>query len=89
MTNEELLQRIIQLELVIASMRNSSSIPFDIGAAFNDRLGSQFQLTDLNGGIYSKSVNESGSATYSVAKLPDGSATAVYNGTIIRIPFYV
>jgi len=89
MSNEELLQRIIQLEMVIASLRNGSSIPFDIGAAFDSRLGSGFQLQNLSGGIDSKSVNESGSATYSVAKLPDGSATAVYQGTIIRIPFYV
>lgn len=89
MTNEGLLQRIIQLEMVIASLRNSSSIPFDIGAAFNDRIGSGFQLQNLSGGIDSRSVNEAGSDTYSVAKIPDGSANAIYEGTIIRIPFYV
>ena len=89
MSNEELLQRIIQLEMVIASLRNGSSIPFDIGTAFGDRLGAGFKIESLGGGQSAQSVNEGGSATYSVSALMDGTAPAIFNGTQIYIPFYV
>lgn len=89
MTNEELLQRIIQLEMVIASLRNGSSIPFDIGAALEDRLGVGLQIESIAGAQYARSVNESGSDTYSVSRLMDGTAPAIYNGTRIFLPFYV
>ncbi len=89
MSNEELLQRIIALEQVIASLRNGSSIPFDIGAAFESRMGGQSKILGVNGGTFIKSVNESGSSTYDVAKAMNGSAPAVINGTAVYIPFYV
>jgi len=89
MSNEELSQRITALELVIASLRNGSSIPFDIGAAFESRMSGGATIQGTNGSIYSKAVNEAGSATYSVAKVPDGSAPAIIGGTQVYIPFYV
>lgn len=85
----ELKRQVMELTMVINSLRNGSSIPFDIGAAFEDRLGGGFKLNSLGGGVISKSVNESGSSTYDVAKVMDGTAPAVFNGTQIYIPFYV
>jgi hypothetical protein len=78
-----------QLTMVVNSLRNSSSIPFDIGVAFGDRLGGGFQIQGLGGSAVNKAVNESGSGSYSVADAMAGSATAIFNGTQIYIPFYV
>lgn len=88
MSNEELQKRIEELERVIKSMRAGATIPFDIGEAFKDRLGSQITAGAATGTTYSTPVNEAGSATYSVAKLMDGTIPFTLNGQIYYIPYY-
>lgn len=86
---QQLQTQVAELTAVINSLRNGSSIPFDIGAAFNDRLGGGLQIESIAGVQYTRSVNEAGTDTYTVSKVMDGTAPAVYNGTRIYIPFYV
>lgn len=86
---QQLQAQVAELTAVINSLRNGSSIPFDIDAAFNDRFGGGLKLDSIAGVQYTKSVNEAGSDVYTVSKVMDGTAEATYNGTRIFIPFYV
>ncbi len=81
--------QVAALTQVIDSMRSSSSIPFDIGAAFGDRLGNGVTFGSPGSTTYLKTVNESGVATYSVANAMDGRIPLVINGTTFNIPFYL
>jgi hypothetical protein len=88
MTNEELLQRIEALERTIDAMRAGATIPFDIGEAFKDRLGSSITAGAASGTTYLRAVDEGGAGVYNVAKAMDGSIPFTLNGSIYNIPFY-
>lgn len=81
--------QVATLTAIVDSLRNSSSIPFDIGAAFGDRLGTSVTFGSPGSTTYLKTVNESGVATYSVANAMDGRIPLVINGTTFNIPFYL
>lgn len=85
----QLQAQVLELANTVNAMRNASSIPFDIDAAFRERLGGGLKVFNLNGGTILKSVNESGSATYDVAKAMDGSLSTTFNGVAIKLPFYL
>ena len=82
-------ERVAELTATVNAMRNASSIPFDIDAAFRERLGGGLKVFNLNGGTILKSVNESGSSTYDVANAMDGSLSTTFNGVAITLPFYL
>lgn len=88
MNNEQLLQRIEALERTINAMRAGATIPFDIGEAFKDRLGSSATFGAIDSFQYGKSVNEAGSDTYTVARLMDRTVPINLNGTIYYIGLY-
>lgn len=76
MTPEQLLERIQALEDKLRLLGNTTTIPREIDTAFRDRLGiddkTTFSGSTKNPSTETQVVNEGGSASYSVAKPPDG-----------------
>jgi hypothetical protein len=86
---EELQRQIEALREELNSLKNSSTIPFDIGEAFRDRL--ETESATLNGtstASYIQAVNESGSATYNVAKPMNGFLSIKVGGVTYKVPYY-
>lgn len=88
---DSLNEKVAQLEEIINSFFNSSTIPFDVDAAFTDRFLKK--VPNVSGSTKSASsenqpVNEGGIATYSVLKPPDRFLQVVVSGKTEYIPVY-
>ena len=84
----QLQNQINEMQLVINSLRANATIPFDIGEAFRARLDEGDLFGEININTEVKSVNESGSGTYDVAKEMDGLVPLTLKGKTINIPYY-
>lgn len=78
--------QIDELRNEINMLKNSNSIPIEMDRAFRERFGLN-QFSPLSSSAKSsssenQSVNESGSATYSVLKPPDGFDQRTDGGTV-------
>lgn len=82
-------QQVNQIQAVLNQLRNSATIPHDIGGAFSDRVGSGIIFGKPSSSTAAMSVNEAGVATYSVAKLMDGLIPANVKGLQCYLPFYL
>lgn len=88
MTPEETKKEIDELRARIDALSNSLSIPRDVETAFRERLGTLDASTKSASG-HNQAVNESGSASYSVLKPPDGFSQVRINGLLVFIPYYL
>jgi hypothetical protein len=85
-------ERITQLENTVAqlvtfinSLGDMSTIPLEIGTSFKERLGS---LQSSTNAISSKTVNEGGVQSYTVAKAYDRMIRTTVDGRITYIGVY-
>lgn len=89
MNEQQLIDRIQALEDRLRLLENTTTIPLEVDTAFRDRLGID-DKTSLSGSTknvsdVTQAVAESGSASYSVAKVPDG---FYQTDTGTHIPYY-
>lgn len=78
------------LETELGKLRSATTIPFEIGQAFRDRLRdiNVISASTKDKDTEDQTVDEGGTATYEVLKEPDGFLQATINGTPYYIPFY-
>lgn len=80
-------QRITALEEENKKLRASTTIPFDVDAAFRTRLGTPKSSSKVSTSE-NQAVDEGGSMTYSVLKAPDGFLEVSIGATIYYLPYY-
>jgi len=80
--------RISELENTIKLLNSSTTIPYDVGEAIRERIGANIVGVDIDTTTQTKTVDESGSQTYTVAKTMDGMITVKLNSNIYKIPYY-
>jgi hypothetical protein len=88
----QLEQRVRELETFIKSLQSSSSIPLAIDQAFRSRLGNiNLVSNSKSASSENQAVAESGSASYSVLKPPDGFTLATLSdtGQQIYLPYFL
>lgn len=86
---EELQRQITALQAEIDSLKNASSIPFDVGSAFEERLSKTVTAPSTKtAASETQAVDEGGVATYSVAKPMDGFIKIFINGIERNVPYY-
>jgi hypothetical protein len=86
---EELQRQINELKAEIDSLKNASSIPFDVSSAFESRLSKTVATTSIkSASTETQAVDEGGTGTYSVAKAMDGFIKIIVNGIEYNVPFY-
>lgn len=90
MNNQELQQKIEELERKIKFLEASATIPKPVEDAFRERLRLE-NVTAVFPSLKSaiseaQAVNEAGTANYSVLKNPDGFLQLTVNGTLYYIP---
>ena len=88
--NEKLQRRIEKLEVFIASLQRSSSIPLAIDQSFRQRFpaGSTVSTSTKGATSENQAVDEGGAATYSVLKPPDAFLQVSVGGTTYNLPVY-
>jgi cell division septum initiation protein DivIVA len=89
--NEYLQQQIDELKETLEKFTKSSTIPFEVGAAFADRIaGTQSPLlvSTKTASSEFQAVNEAGAAAYSVLKQHDGFLQITIDGTVYYLPYY-
>ena len=69
---KQLENEVSELKGIINSLRNNTTIPFDVGEAFKVRVGALQYIATKATSTETQAVNESGSGSYNVAKLMDG-----------------
>lgn len=86
----QLNKKVEELSIIIDTLRASSSIPFDIGSAFSDRLSDSLinKESTKDPSTETQAVDEGGTATYDVAKPMRGFEQAVKNGETRYYPYY-
>lgn len=79
---EELTQR-------LNALSSTATIPWEVDAAFRDRLGGSL-ITTSTKGVNSEDVtiNEAGSGTFVVMNDPDAFLQVIVEGTIYHIPVF-
>lgn len=85
-------QRITQLENEMRQLKAASTIPYDVEVAFKSRLkigDSNLRTSSKTASSESRTVNEAGTASYSVARPMDNFVQYDLNGTTIYIPYYL
>lgn len=87
MTPEEKAQ-FEEMKQFIENLKKSESIPRDVETAFLERLPVGLALSSKSASSENKTVNESGSTTYSVLLPPDGFLQIRVNGTLYYIPTF-
>jgi len=96
---EELLLKINTLEKKLDSLEKKinsldafTTIPFNVEQAFRVRFGldsfSSLSVSSKSATSENQVVNESGSSTYTVLKLPDGFRDLIVDGTTLSFPYY-
>lgn len=88
MTPEERIE-FNEMKAFIESLKDSSSIPFEVDRAFRRRLSSDdiaISTKDVNS--EDKAVNEGGAGTYNVLKEPDGFLQKRIGSAMYYIPYY-
>lgn len=98
MTNEELQKQIVDLNTKVDAltktleyMTSNGTFPYEIGVAIKDRLSDEFSSGGSSATspvTYTQTVNESGSATYDVAKVMTGFISITFGGNTYNIPYY-
>lgn len=92
MTNQELQQKIEELETKVKLLEASATIPKPVEDAFRERLRleviSSITTSGKSSTSESQAVNESGVATYGVLKNPDAYVQVTISGTIYYIPVF-
>lgn len=80
-----------EMKAFIASLKNSTTIPFEVDSAFKARFGDIIGLASSTKGATSenKIVNEGGASTYPVLAPPDGFDVSIASGTVKYYPFYL
>lgn len=84
----QLKSRIAELEAFVQSLRASATIPYDVFEAFSSRLGPAVFASTPTSGTNSRSVNEAGTATYSVTSVQTGTIPLVIAGTTYNVLYY-
>lgn len=69
------------------SLSSNTTIPLEVGEAFRKRLGSA-DISNKTGASETRTVNESGAGSYTVANAPDGFITIEVLGALKNIPYY-
>ena len=73
----------------IQALKSSTSIPFEVGEAFRERLKPEAKVSTKTVASETQEVNEGGSApAYNVPKLHDGYKEEVFGGQVIYLPYY-
>lgn len=98
MTNEELQKQIVDLNAKVDTltktleyMTSNGTFPYEIGVAIKDRLNDDFSSgssSTTSPATYTQVVNESGSATYDVAKVMTGFIAISFAGNTYNVPYY-
>ena len=65
-------ERVSELQGEMDSLKNVTTIPYEVDQAFKERIGSLADVADKTAASETQSVNEGGVSTYSVAKPMDG-----------------
>ncbi len=88
--NEEDRQKFNEMYDFIQSLKNATTIPFDVDGAFRDRLSDSLDLMVSTKGANSEdqAVDEGGSATYDVLGDPAGFLEINIAGTVYYLPYY-
>jgi 5-enolpyruvylshikimate-3-phosphate synthase len=86
---EDLQRQITELKAEIDSLKSSTTIPFDIGGAFEERIGAvKGDTSSETPTSHTQAVDEGGTSTYNVAKPMDGFITITVNNIPRKIPYY-
>lgn len=85
---EMLKSRVEKLEAENNLLKNSATIPFDVDAAFRDRLAFKFTSSSKSASSENQAVNEAGSSSYNVLKPPDGFDQITTGTTTKYYPFF-
>jgi len=82
--------RVEELESFILSLKSSATIPLDVSDSFKDRIleTSVTGISSKTAGSETKTVIESGSATYTVSAPMDGFIQVRVNGAIYNVPYF-
>ena len=83
MTPEE---RITALEQEIERLKNATTISYEVEQAFRARVGTDVAISSK--AVASRTVNEGGSSSYSVALPMTGFITINVNGIVVNVPYY-
>lgn len=86
MTPEQL-EEFNEMKEFIKSLKASSSIPFDVDAAFRDRFGS-VSVSTKGAASENQAVDESGSSSYNVLGVPTGFLKVTILGTDYNFPYF-
>lgn len=85
----ELERKIEELTRRLDSLNSNTTIPYQVGEAFKDRLGVvSGDSNATSASTHTQAVNEGGLASYSVAKPMAGFITIVVNGNSRAVPYY-
>ncbi len=92
MNNQELQQKIEELEKKVTLLEASATIPKPVEDAFRERLRleiiSSITASSKSNTSESQTVNESGAGSYGVLKNPDAYVQVTISGTIYYIPVF-
>jgi len=99
MSNEEIKKLVEALQGEITALKEevnalkaSTTIPYDVEQAFRERFEidsyASISISSKSATSENKAVNESGSASYSVAKPPDGFMQFTLNNTVYYFPYF-
>lgn len=90
MTEIEIIKKELEtLKEEFNKLRSSTTIPYDIGVAFKERVsGVQLAVSTKNLDSEDQSVDEGGAATYSVLGDPDGFLEITLGPTTYYLPYY-
>lgn len=88
MDTKEMEKRITDLENVIKSLTNNTTIPLEFSNAMEARIGLNINTSTVTLASETQAVNESGSASYNVPKLMTGLIRITKNGRNYDIPYY-
>lgn len=86
---EELQKQIDALKAEIDSLKSSTTIPFEIGGAFEERIGAvKGSPSSEDPALHSQTINEGGVSTVYASEVMDGFITIVVNNIPRKIPYY-
>lgn len=86
---KQIQEQIDSLQEQLNSLSSSSTIPFEIGEAFKDRIGgSEVIPSSKTVASETQTINEGGIAIVTALDVPDSFGSVLVNGAIKYIPLY-
>lgn len=82
-------QKLDELYAFMESLKNTTTIPFDVAVAFADRFDAKPDVSGKTAASATQGVDEAGIDTYNVTTAPSGFITIKVNGVPRNVPYYV